>query len=62
MKAIYVILPVVMLLSSGWGDNGVGFSPPVQHPKSRYLEIWKNSPFELEAAPEKVVTPNHRGG
>ena len=31
------------------------FQPPKNYPESRYTKVWKNSPFELEAAPETVI-------
>lgn len=36
-------------------SNSPAFQPPQHRPESRYLKIWENSPFELEAAPEPVI-------
>ena len=55
---IYSAVFLVLVYSRGNAQEqrpGEGFVAPGKHPESRYLEVWRNSPFELEAAPEKAV-------
>ncbi|MEO0448397.1 MAG: hypothetical protein AAF191_20220 [Verrucomicrobiota bacterium] len=48
------VFSVILPFPSAWGE--VPSSPiPRAYPESRYLRIWENSPFELEAPPPTVA-------
>lgn len=50
------VVLILLFLSFGIkASSQETFVPPKREPKSRYLTIWENSPFELEATPEKII-------
>ncbi|MDF1814841.1 MAG: hypothetical protein P1V20_21740 [Verrucomicrobiales bacterium] len=54
-----MLLLALIILSAelifGQEEDSELFTPPIRHPQGRYSDIWENSPFELEAAPQPVI-------